>query len=73
MEKADPKDVKLDVKKPEVTVGRIMSYYRPKWLTWLGCFLSVGGSFAWPLYGLIYCNLLFIMMLKDSPGYDFLG
>jgi hypothetical protein len=50
-----------------------MSHYRPKWLTLVGVAISLIMSFAWPLYGLIYCNLLFIMMKRDKPDFDFVG
>ena len=48
-----------------------MSYYRPKWMAYVGCVVSIVGSFSWPLYGLIYCQLLFVMMQIVDPTYDF--
>lgn len=46
-----------------------MSYYRPKWLTFLGCLIAVIASFSWPLYGVIYCELLFVMMKSMLPSF----
>ena len=48
-----------------------MSYYRPKWLTYIGAFCSIIASFSWPLYGFIYCKMLFVMMSREIPGYDY--
>lgn len=40
-----------------------MSYYSPKWLAFLGMLVSVINAFAFPLYGLIYAKILFIMLV----------
>ncbi len=74
METKDPEAVAVQAEKKEpvkikVTVGRIMSYYRPIGLTFLGVALSFIMSFSWPMYGLIYCKLLFIMMTNFLPTF----
>lgn len=48
--------------KKAVTMSRIMSYYYPKWLAYAGVFVSMINAFSFPIYGLIYAKLLFIMM-----------
>lgn len=58
-----------EVKPKEVGIKRIMSYYRPLSLTIIGCFISIAISFAWPVYGLIYSKLLFIMMTSSLPTF----
>jgi hypothetical protein len=56
-------------KEQEVGIKRIMSYYRPISLTIIGCFISIAISFGWPVYGLIYSKLLFIMMKSFLPSF----
>jgi len=51
-------------------MGRIMSYYSPKWLAFLGVLVSVVNSFGFPLWGLLYAKLLFIMMAPNSPTFE---
>jgi ABC-type multidrug transport system fused ATPase/permease subunit len=46
-----------------------MSYYRPLSLTIIGCIISVAISFGWPIYGLIYSKLLFVMMTSFLPTF----
>ena len=53
----------------EVTIGRIMSFYRPMSLTFIGVAVSLICSLGWPLYGLIYSKILFIMMQFQNPKY----
>lgn len=53
----------------DISVGRIMSYYRPIWLTCIGCIIAILASFSWPLYGVIYCELLFVMMKSALPSF----
>ena len=57
-------------KKQEVGIMRIMSYYRPLSLTIVGCFISIVISFGWPVYGLIYSKMLFIMMTNFLPTFQ---
>ena len=40
-----------------------MSYYYPKWMGYTAVLTSMINAFAWPIYGLIYAKILFIMML----------
>jgi hypothetical protein len=47
----------------EISMGRIMSYYYPKWMAYSAVLASIIDSFAFPLYGLIYAKILFIMMM----------
>jgi ABC-type multidrug transport system fused ATPase/permease subunit len=47
-----------------------MSYYRPLSLTIVGCFISIAISFGWPVYGLIYSKMLFIMMTNFLPTFQ---
>jgi ATP-binding cassette, subfamily B (MDR/TAP), member 1 len=46
-----------------------MSYYRPISLTIIGCIISIVISFGWPIYGLIYSKLLFVMMKSFLPTF----
>ena len=46
-----------------------MSYYRPISLTIIGCIISIVISFGWPIYGLIYSKLLFVMMTSFLPTF----
>lgn len=46
-----------------------MSYYRPISLTIIGCLISIVVSFVWPIYGLLYSKLLFIMMTSSLPTF----
>jgi hypothetical protein len=41
---------------------RIMSYYQPKWVAWLGGFVSVLNSATSAMFGFIFAQLLFILM-----------
>lgn len=50
-----------------------MSYYRPKWLSYVAIFLSVINAFAFPIYGLIYAKLLFVLMRFKDPTADYFG
>ena len=50
-------------------MARIMSFYSPKWLAYLGFVSSVVNAFSFPIYGLIYAKLLFIMMAPHSPNF----
>lgn len=57
-------------KKPDTSMRRIMSFYRPKWLTSIGCIFALVASFVWPVFGVIYCKLLFIMMSSFLPTFS---
>jgi ABC-type multidrug transport system fused ATPase/permease subunit len=46
-----------------------MSYYRPMWITVIGCLISFVVSFGWPVYGLIYSKMLFVMFASFMPTY----
>jgi ABC-type multidrug transport system fused ATPase/permease subunit len=56
-------------KHENIGIKRIMSYYRAISLTIIGCFISIAISFGWPVYGLIYSKLLFIMMQNFLPTF----
>jgi ABC-type multidrug transport system fused ATPase/permease subunit len=55
--------------KKEVSIARIMSYYNPKWLAYLGFVTSGINAFAFPIFGLIFSKILFIMMVPSDPNY----
>ena len=46
-----------------------MSYYRPISLTIIGTLISIVISFGWPVYGMIYSKVLFIMMTSFLPTF----
>lgn len=46
-----------------------MQHYRPIWLTLFGTSISLLGSFSWPLYGVIFCNILFVLMGRTLPTF----
>ena len=64
-----PKTIAAKKEDKEVSMGRIMSHYYPSWMAVLGVFVSIVNSFSFPVYGLIYAKLLFIMMQPQSPNY----
>jgi ABC-type multidrug transport system fused ATPase/permease subunit len=49
---------------------RIMGYYYPKWLAYTGLLVSTINGFAFPLYGLIYAKILFIMLVPQLPDFE---
>lgn len=59
----------VEYEQKEVSVGRIMGFYRPIYLTWVGVLISVICALSWPAYGLIYSKLLFVMMSFSNPFY----
>lgn len=46
-----------------------MSFYYPKWMAAAGILVSIINSFAFPLYGLIYAKILFVMMAWMLPTF----
>lgn len=60
---------KDDFEAKEATMGRIMSYYSPKWMAALGILVSVITSFSFPVYGMIYAKLLFVFMTPFLSNY----
>lgn len=54
----------------DITMGRIMSHYSPKWMAYLGIIISIINSFGFPIYGLIYAKLLFVMMTSFLPTFS---
>ena len=50
-------------------MGRIMSYYSPKWLAYAGIVVSIINSFSFPVYGFIFSKILFVMMAVNSPTF----
>ena len=47
-----------------------MSYYNPKLLAIMSIFISIAGSFAFPLFGWIFSELMFIIIKGNaSPTY----
>lgn len=47
-----------------------MSYYDPKWMAVLGIFVSIINGFSFPIFGLIFSKILFIMMAPMSPTFN---
>lgn len=50
-------------------MGKIMQYYSPKWLAVVGLFVSFINGFAFPIYGLLFADILFVMMIPQSPSF----
>ena len=49
---------------------RVMKYYNPKIFALLSMFTSIAGSFAFPLFGYIFSELMFIIMIgRQNPNY----
>eukprot|EP00347_Sterkiella_histriomuscorum_P020418 403337881 len=48
---------------------KIMSYYTPKWLSYLVYLITVINAFGFPMYGLIFSKILFIMLVPQSITY----
>lgn len=51
----------------EVSMARIMSYYYPKWMAVIAFIVSIINAFSFPIYGLIYAKLLFVLMSFNLP------
>lgn len=68
MQLSENKEKKLDI-----GYSRLMSYYRTKWLSYVAIFLSIINAFAFPIYGLIYAKLLFVLMRFKDPTADYFG
>jgi len=49
---------------------KIMSFYRPKWLSYLVYLITVINAFSFPLYGLIFGKILFVMMIPQSKTFN---
>jgi ATP-binding cassette, subfamily B (MDR/TAP), member 1 len=43
-------------------MGRVMSYYYPTWMAVIAFIVSIINAFSFPIYGLIYAKLLFVLM-----------
>ena len=48
---------------PKVSMGKIMKHYSPKWLAACGMFVSVINGWSFPIYGLLFGNILFVMLV----------
>ena len=49
---------------------RVMSYYNPMSLAIASVFISIIGSFAFPIFGLIFSELMFVIIRgNQSPTY----
>lgn len=55
----------------DVSMGRIMSYYYPKWMAVIAFIVSIINAFSFPIYGLIYAKLLFVLMSFGLPKNNF--
>jgi ATP-binding cassette, subfamily B (MDR/TAP), member 1 len=51
-------------------MGRIMSFYSPLWLGLFGIVVSIVNAFGFPIYGMIYAKLLFVLMVPFRPDYQ---
>ena len=60
----------VPVKKSNAGFMRVMSYYNPKELAVASCFISIVGAFAFPMFGYIFSELMFVIIKgTDSPTY----
>lgn len=49
---------------------RVMTYYSPKYMAVASIFISILGSFAFPLFGYIFSELMFVIIIGNaSPTY----
>ncbi len=55
----------------DVSMGRIMTYYYPKWMAVIAFIVSIINAFSFPIYGLIYAKLLFVLMSFGLPINNF--
>ena len=51
-----------NIKPKPASLGKIMRYYSPKIVAFLVIVVSVFNSFGFPLYGLIFSQVLFLML-----------
>ena len=51
-------------------MGRIMSYYSPKWVAGLAILVSIINSVGSPMFGYLFAKLLFVMMQPYKPTFD---
>lgn len=49
---------------------KIMSYYRPRWLSQIVYIVTIINAFAFPLFGLIFGKILYVMMDPYSKTYN---
>ena len=53
-----------------VGFSRVMEYYNPKWAAFLSIIVSILCALAFPLFGYIFVELVFVIMQgKNAPNY----
>ena len=50
-------------------MGKIMKNYSPKWLAACGMLISVINGWSFPIYGLLFGNILFVMLVPQLPTF----
>lgn len=53
----------------DVSMGKIMSYYYPTWLVYATWIVTILNGFGFPLYGLIFSEILFVMLDPYQTDY----
>ena len=60
----------VPVKQSDAGFVRVMSYYSPIELAYASVVISIVGSFAFPLFGYIFSELMFVIIRgNESPTY----
>lgn len=53
-----------------VSMGKIMAYYHPQWLAYVCYIVTVVNAFSYPLMGLIFAKVLFVMMNPRASSFN---
>lgn len=53
-----------------VGMMKIMSFYNPKWLAYFAYIVSIINGCVFPVNGLIFSKVVFIIQNPESPNYD---
>ena len=62
-EKASTAKTDAKPKEVDVSMSKLMSYYSPKWLAYLGMLMSLANGAAFPIYGLLFGEILFVILM----------
>lgn len=46
-----------------------MKYYNPKWVAYLALLVATINSFGWPLYGLIFTKILYVLLQPELTDF----
>lgn len=60
---------KITVKEKEVSISRVLQYGNIGWLL-VGLFISVIVSAANPIFGWMMCEMLFVLLVPQSPTFE---